>query len=75
MQKLPKAAAAVGFGLFRLLPGGTAPGDWARSFELQATSQRTLGADPGIRKKVLSALYPTFYKEIDLGLNSEIWAS
>jgi len=70
LRKLPKAAAAAGFGLFRLLPDGKAPKDWHAGYILRASSERILGGDAGLRKKVLAALYPTFAKEIAQGLRA-----
>jgi hypothetical protein len=70
LQKLPKAAAAAGLGLFKLLPDGKEPKDWRSGFALQNDSGRILGADAGLRKKVLTTLYPTFAKEIELAFRA-----
>src|SRR5687767_6409847 len=68
LRKLPKAAAAAGFGLFSLLPDGKEPKDWQTTYLVQQRSQRILGGDAGLRQTVLAALYPTFAKEIAQGL-------
>src|SRR6516225_1102334 len=70
LQKPPKAAAAAGLGLFKLLPDGKEPKDWRSGFALQNDSGRILGADAGLRKKVLTTLYPTFAKEIELAFRA-----
>src|SRR5256885_2306632 len=70
LLKLPKAAAAAGLGMFKLLPNGTKLKEWNDGYALQNISQRTLGGDAGLRKKVLAALYPTFAKEIEHGFRA-----
>ena len=44
--------------------------EWRDGFALQNRSQRILGGDIGLRKKVLAALYPTFAKEIEHGFRT-----
>ncbi len=70
LMKLPKAAAAAGLGMFKLLPNGKAPKEWYDASNLRVKSQRILGRDAGLRKKVLTALYPTFAKEIERGFGA-----
>src|SRR5580704_7469703 len=70
LLKLPKAAAAAGLGMFRLLPNGKETKEWSDGYALQNASQRILGRDAGLRKKVLAALYPTFAKEIEHGFKT-----
>src|SRR5262245_43856947 len=67
LLRLPKAAATVGFGMFRLLPDSKEPKEWSVGYSLQNISLRILSADAGLRRKVLAALYPTFAKEIEHG--------
>ena len=40
LLRLPKAAAAAGLGLFRLLPNGKAPKGWRDGYALQRRGQR-----------------------------------
>lgn len=70
LLKLPKAAAAAGLGMFKLLPSGKEPKERRDGFTLQTSSQRILGGNVGLRKKVLAALYPTFAKEIEHGFRA-----
>jgi hypothetical protein len=70
LLRLPKVAAAAGLGLFRLLPNGKEPKEWRDRYTLQISSQRILGGNASLRKKVLQALYPTFTKEIEHGFRT-----
>lgn len=67
VQKLPKPAAALGLGLFGLLPTGKPPKEWSDRRKLERRSAAALTADPKARGRVLTALFPTLHAEVEAG--------
>jgi hypothetical protein len=67
LQKLPKPAAAAGFGLLELLPTGKPPKEWADRTKLGLAAAATLTADAKLRAKVFAALFPTLAADIEAG--------
>lgn len=67
VQKLPKPLAAVGLGVFGLLPTGSPPKEWEDRHKLEEASAAQLGADPKARAKILAALFPTIHADVEAG--------
>ena len=67
VAKLPKPLAAVGLGVFGLLPTMKPPKEWPARRKLEAQSAAKLDADPKGRAKVLAALFPTLHVALEAG--------
>ena len=67
VQKLPKPVAALGMGVFGLLPTGKPPGEWQERQKLELISIAKLAADAKSRAKVLAALFPTLSADVEAG--------
>ncbi len=67
LQKLPKALAATGLGLFGLLPTGLQPKEWTDRHKLQASSAVQLRSDAKGRAKIIAALFPTIAADVEAG--------
>jgi hypothetical protein len=67
VQKLPKPLAALGMGIFGLLPDGQSPKEWSARRKLEQSSTTSLSLDPKGRAKVFAALFPTLAKEVEAG--------
>ncbi len=67
VAELPKPLAAVGLGIFGLLPTMKPPKEWPARRKLEAHSAAKLDADPKGRAKVLAALFPTLHVALEAG--------
>ena len=67
LKKLPPPLAAVGLGVFGLLPTGSPPRDWGERRKLEAASAAKLGDDVKGRAKILAALFPTIHADVEAG--------
>lgn len=67
LQKLPKPTAALGFGVFGLLPTGKPPKEWKDRRKLERLSAAGLSKDAKARAKVLAALFPTIHEDVEAG--------
>ena len=67
LDKLPKPLAALGHGVFGLLPTGKPPKEYADRGKLERSSAAKLAADPKARAKVFAALFPTIAADLEAG--------
>lgn len=67
VQRLPKALAGLGLGVFGLLPGGKRPDEWKDRIKLERESAAKLTADHKGRAKVFAALFPTMHADVEAG--------